>query len=50
MGRNNEDFDDAHALANDPVAHRLAAKGIYKNDIKAKPYDEYMDEPDFDRD
>ena len=51
MGRNNADFDDAHHLANDPVAQRLAAKGIVKNTHgQERPdYDEWMQEPDSDR-
>lgn len=51
MGRNNSDFDHDR-LSNDPVAIRLAAKGIVKNTHgQERPdHDEWMQEPDFDRD
>jgi hypothetical protein len=51
MPRNNEDFNDAQALANDPTAKKLAAKGVVKNTHgQERPdYDEWMQEPDSDR-
>jgi hypothetical protein len=52
MGRNNKDFDNGMAYSDDPVANRLAKRGIVKNthgQKKPQDNDEYMQEPDFDR-
>ena len=57
MGRNKKDFDEGQDHSDDPVANRLAARGIVKNTHGyIRPYNEdgeeieHMQEPDYDRD
>lgn len=51
MPRNRADFDNEMDHNDDPTAARLAAKGIVKNTHgQERPdFDEWMQEPDFDR-
>ena len=50
MGRNNADFDEGMDYSDDPIANKLARRGIIKNSHgQEKPYEDYDQEPDSDR-
>ena len=52
MGRNNADFDNGMNYSDDPIANKLAKKGIVKNthgQVRPQDNDEWMQEPDSDR-